>query len=601
MSPSQKRTARPLSADGFVRQLARLFSPRERVIAGVLAVLILIGAVLEAAGAGLVFPFISAVDDPALIEANKYLRPVWEMLGQPVAERFLMLAAGLLMIFYILKNLFAGVLTHLQNRFVYRKSVRVADDLLRTYMHMPYEWHLGQNTAKLLRNVNAEVHNVFGNIMVPLFIVVTETTVAVALVAVLVLVAPVPALVVILLLGGTGAAFYAVVRRRLRRLGREQQHHSTEMIRWINQALGGLKEARVLGREQFFANEYHHHTQRFAHASQYAMTINQLPKLFIETVAIGTVLAIVVVVMSRDTSGAPLLPVLGLFAMASLRLIPSLNRIVASITRVAYYRPALDVVDRDLRYLAPIHPAAMPLAVPLTERVELHEVTYHYPDTERPAVNAVSLTIPRGRAVALVGPSGSGKTTLVDVILGLLEPQRGALTYDGRDVSLDPRAWQSQIGYVPQVIYLSADSIRRNVAFGIPTDQISEGRVWEVLETVQLADFVRGLPDGLETDVGERGVRLSGGQRQRIGLARALYHNPEVLVLDEATSALDRDTERAVAEAIERFHGQKTLIIIAHRLETIERCDSVVEIRDGRIAEIRENNSLASVASQQQT
>lgn len=578
-------------------KLVGLFNRRERFVAAALLALITFDAILEALGAGLVFPFLSAIADPAAIHEKRSLRWLNDLLGNPPAQHFLEVAALLILAFYVLKNTYTGFLIHAQNRFVYRKSVRVSHQLLAAYMAKPYMWHLGRNSAQLLRNVNAEVQNVFGNILVPLLTLVTEGTIAIALVLVLVIIAPLPALTVVVTVGGTGYVFYKVVRKRLRILGKDQQHHAGEMIRWINQAFGGLKETKVLGREEYFVDRHHFSADRFATATQFALTTNQLPRLFLETMAVATVMLIVLVMVLQGTPHDALLSVLGVFAMASFRLIPSLNRAISSVTRMVYYRSALDVVSADLRRAddeisVSLASSGSAPRLPLHREIELRDISFAYPGASRESIRSVSLTIPRGASVAFVGPSGAGKTTIVDMILGLLPPTHGEILVDGVSIYDNMLAWRSQIGYVSQTIYLSDDSIRRNIAFGLPDQLISDDRVWEMLDLVQLGGLVRDLPEQLDNVVGERGVKLSGGQRQRIGLARALYHDPAVLVLDEATSALDHETESAITSAMNRLAGTKTLIVIAHRLSTIEHCDVVFELREGALAATRRNAKI---------
>ena len=570
-------------------KLVGLLNGPARLRGSMLLVLIVIGAGLEAGGAGLIFPFISIVGQPELIHERSYLRWMYETLGVGSSRAFLVWAAIALLCFYLLKNAYAAWLLAAQNRFVYRNYVEQSSRLLQAYLSRPWSWHLQQNSAELLRSVNTDVLNVFSNLMVPLLVVVSEVTIAAAVLAVLVIVAPLPALVVLALVGGTSAAFYSIIRRRLERLGRNQQQEAGEMIKWINQALGGIKEAKVLGREDYFLHRYDEGVRAFAEATEYALTVNQLPRLFIETVAVAAMLLIVVIMLARGNEGGSLLPLLGLFAMASFRLIPSVNRVVGSITRIVYHRAALDVVHRDLKELGGELVVLSTIregdasALSLREGIELADVSFWYPSATDPALRHVSLDIPHGRAAAFVGPSGAGKTTLVDVIIGLLPPSSGRVLADGVDVYEDVGAWRRAIGYVPQSIYLSDDSILSNVAFGVSDGLVDEARVRQVLKLVQLEELVETLPDGLQTFVGERGVRLSGGQRQRIGIARALYHDPHVLVMDEATSALDLETERAITSAMQHLVGVKTLILIAHHKETIEYCDLVFHLVRGEL------------------
>lgn len=360
------------------------------------------------------------------------------------------------------------------------------------------------------------------------------------------------------------------------------------MIKWVNQGLGGVKESRVLGREGYFVDAYRASSAGYARAMRYLATVSQLPRLYLETLVAGGILLLLGVAMARHEGSEVVVPTLALFGAAAFRLLPSVNRIIASITNIRYHESAVEVIHRDMGLMAGAgahREADAPGPggeLQFAHDIELRDVCFQYPESNVTTLNGVSLVILKGSAVALVGPSGAGKTTLVDVLLGLLQPTSGAVLVDGQDVHAHLRSWQRRIGYIPQVIYLSDDTLRRNVAFGVPDPDIDDEKVWKALESAQLAGLVRAWPDGLTAVVGERGVRLSGGQRQRIGIARALYHDPEVLVLDEATSSLDGATERDIMSAIEALAGNKTLIVIAHRLSTVERCDRTYWIRDGR-------------------
>jgi ABC-type multidrug transport system fused ATPase/permease subunit len=408
--------------------------------------------------------------------------------------------------------------------------------------------------------------------------------VVLAMLGLLLWLAPTPALLAMTVLGGLTIGFHLVVRRKVRRYGITQQAEQSQRIKSINQGLGGIKEIKVLGREGYFAQAFAGHERAFAEVSRYAMVLNQMPRLFMETVAFSALFLGVAGVLLAGGQTATLLPTLALFAVAAVRLMPSANRILGSITRISYYRPSIDVVCADAQAGPAEVPTRMPTATVGFERdITLRSMYYTYPGAKTPSLQGVDLTIPKGASVALMGPSGAGKTTLADIILGLLQPGSGQVLVDGVDVREMTGAWQRHLGYIPQTIYLSDDSIRRNVAFGIPDALIDDKRVWAALALAQLKTYVEALPDGLDAVVGERGVSLSGGQRQRVGIARALYHDPDVLVLDEATSALDADTEREIAQAIDSLAGRKTLIIIAHRQATIEKCSLRFQLHNGKV------------------
>jgi len=566
-----------------------LFDRRGQYRLVALAFANLVGALLETLGAALVVPFVAMVGNPAYVQSQPALQQAYRWSGASTPEQFLVLVAIGLLIFFVLKNGYLAATLRWQFSFIYREMERLSTHLFVAYLHRPYLFHVGTNSAELVRNVSHEVLMFFTNVLVPAFTLLTEVAVVAAMTALLLWLAPLPALGAISVLALLAFGFHRFVRDRVSTYGLRQQALLAQRIKRINEGLGGIKEVKVLGREAHFAEAFAQDEHGFASVSRYAMVLNQMPRLFMETVAFGALFAGVGGLLLAGGDSARLLPMLALFAVASVRLMPSANRILVSINRIGYYRPSMEVVLRDARALHP--PAAsaaaeppMP-ALPFEREIRLQGVEVRYPGSKTPALSEVDLVIRKGDTVALVGGSGAGKTTLADVVLGLLSPTRGRLLVDGTDVALHLRAWQRRLGYIPQTLYLCDDSIRRNVAFGLRDNEIDDGRVWNALALAQLKAHVQSLPAGLDTIVGERGVALSGGQRQRIAIARALYHDPDVLILDEATSALDEATEREVAEAIDSLAGRKTLLIIAHREATIRQCRVRVHLAGGRIQE----------------
>ncbi len=585
MSPDAVPVNRHDGTGGRIRRIWALFdaTAHRRLVA--ILLMNLLAALLEAVSAGLIVPFIAMVGNPAYIDTQPALQRVYQTTGMTSATQFQIVAAFGLLLFFVLKNAFIAVTTQYQFRFVYSEMARSAQRLFEAYLRRPYEFHIQTNGAVLIRNVGNEVLMLFTNVLVPGLTLFSELAVVVAMLGLLLWLAPGPAILAVALLLVLTLVFHAAVRRKVRRYGEQQQQALARRIQCINQGLGGIKETKVLGRESYFVQAFASHEQRFAEASCYAMVLNQMPRLFMETVAFSAVFLSVAVVLLGRGDTATLLPTLVLFAVAAVRLLPSINRILASVTRISYYAPSVQVVTDDLPALAPMHAAKPPAPVTfrLQRQIRLVDLHYVYPGATRPALQGVDLVIPKGASVALIGPSGSGKTTLVDVLLGLLVPSRGQVLVDDTDIQHSLAGWQANLGYIPQSIYLSDDSVRRNVAFGLPDEAIDDARVWHALALAQMQQHVQALPGGLDAVVGDRGVALSGGQRQRLGIARALYNDPEVLVLDEATSALDADTEREIAESIDALAGRKTLVIIAHRPATIAKCTLRFHLQDGRI------------------
>jgi ATP-binding cassette subfamily C protein len=389
------------------------------------------------------------------------------------------------------------------------------------------------------------------------------------------------------LIGGASLAFYRHFRARLHRLGGRQQIEAGEMFKWAAQALGGIKETIILGREQFFIDTYARHMAAFSRSDTLLQAIGTLPRLFVEALVIcGLVLVVVVLVRSGTPLGA-VFPTLALFGVAALRLMPSVTRILGALTIIKFHQPVVDAVARDLAEGGAKQGLPGPAAAPrvaLTGQIEARAVSYTYAGASVPALREISIRIAKGSMVAFVGRSGAGKSTLVDLLIGLHPPSGGAVLVDGRDIAAQVGGWQQNIGYVPQSIFLTDDTLRRNVAFGLDDEKIDDAGVMRALEAAQLGDFVRSLPEGLDAMVGERGSRLSGGQRQRIGIARALYRDPEVLVLDEPTTALDRPTADDVAAVLVSLAGRKTLLLIAHQMSTVRLCQKIFLLRDGALA-----------------
>lgn len=575
-------------------KLFALLNRKEKFQAAGLIGLMFIGAGFEALGLGLLMPFISLLNRPDLIQEKPALRRIYEALGMATPQQFIIYAAFGLLLFYIVKNASLAVLYFFQFRFVYARQVEWSRRLFGNYLRRPYAYHLQRNTAELLRNVTNEVFLATHNVMTPYLVVLSESIAILVILGFLIFLDPAAALAAVGAIGSMAYLFFRIVRRKTDEMGKVQQDQTGQMIKWVNQGLGSIKETKVLGCEQFFIDSFTESVYRYSRAQRFMQTTNAMPRLLIETLAILAMLTIVISMLVRGHSIVSVLPVLAMFAAAAFRLLPSINRIAGFVHMIRFNQAAVDVVHRDLTLSdACPEPAGLPLPnskpaenrTPFRNAIELRDVVYRYPETEADALKGISIKIPRGASAAFIGPSGAGKTTLIDIILGLLKPSSGQILVDGRSIHEDLGAWQRKLGYIPQTLYLFDDSIRRNVAFGVPDDQIDDAKVWAALESAQLKGLLEKMPKGLDTEVGERGIRISGGERQRIGIARCLYHDPEILVLDEATSALDSVTEDEISRTIQSLSGQKTLLIIAHRLSTVKACGIVFSVHDGTLDE----------------
>ena len=578
----------------ILKKMNVLLDKRQKLAMAGLMVLMVVGAFLQTAGVGLLVQAVSVVIDKTAVEKNGVVRSFYEFLGCRDFESFSITVMALLIVVFAVKNAFLFVQQKLTFAFVYTNQFRTSERMMRNYLRRGYEFYLNADTAVVQRSITSDVNNMYALILallqllsdgvVSLFVVgyclMTNGAMTILLAASL-----------LLLL----AAIKRVLKPVMHKAGEDNQNYYSSLFKWISQTVQGIKEVKIICKEQYFVDEYRKCGKGYVDAVQRYSLYNNVPKLLIETVCIAVMMGYMIVLTLTGTSAENMLEVLSTLAAAAFVLLPAVNRINNQINSIAYFEPFFMGVSDNLQEEIGDDKVDMSFAtdderLPLEHSIELRDITYAYPNTEKLIFDHAGLTIDVGSSVGIVGVSGAGKSTIVDVLLGLLEVRSGSVYADGVDVKTCYRSFLKNIGYIPQMIFMLDDTIRRNVAFGVHDECIDEERVWEALREAQLDEFVKSLPEGLDTGIGERGIRLSGGQRQRIGIARALYYDPEVLILDEATSALDNDTEAAIMSAINRLHGRKTLVIIAHRLQTIEKCDVVYRVEDGKITVERQGN-----------
>lgn len=583
------------------KKLLMLFNKREKNKLIFIFLMMIVAAIFETMSIGIIIPFVGVLTKPDIIHEQSILFYVYDLFNFDSTKSYIVFSVGILILVFVLKNLYLLLFNYVQFRVILNQQVKLSSRLFKEYLTKPYTFHLQRNTAELLRNVNLEVFNVFQGIIIPGFQLFTELLITVSILSLLFVTEPLATVVASIILSGSIFLFFKVFKQKIIYLGKEQQLVNSEMIKWVNQGLGACKEVKVSGKESFFIKAFTKQSSIKAKNNRYMKMLDQAPRLFIETLLVGTVLVTMLIIVLQGSGTEHLIASMALFAMAAFRLMPSITRIMALATQIRYNQPALKVVYEDLfenRDESTALIASNSIVINQGKRkfndsIKLTNVSFRYPNSEIYAINDVSLTIPIGQSVAIIGESGAGKTTVIDIILGLLNPEKGKLLVDGINVHDQINTWQQKIGYIPQSIFLSDDTIRSNVAFGIEHNRINDEEVWRALDQAHLREFIKSLPEQLDTMVGERGVRLSGGQRQRIGIARALYHNPEILFMDEATSALDNETEKEIMKAIDGLKGEKTLIIIAHRLSTIENCNIIFKINKGRLIAI-ENKAKQS-------
>ena len=580
----------------ILKKMNRLLDAKQKRLMVLIVFLMLIGGILESLSISVVIPVIEVLLDPEAVVNNKLLAALYNGLGLTSVTQFTIVMMLALIGAFVLKNLFLFLQSVVQLRFVYTNQFATSRKMMINFMNRPYEYYLNADTAVIQRSIISDVNNMYGLILA-LLQLISEAVVFTCLVAVLLVVDAMMILTIAALLLLVLIVIKVVIKPIMVRAGQENQDFYSGLFKWIEQSVMGIKEIKIANKEQYFINEYAKCGFGYVNAVQKYNLFNSTPRLLIETVCIAGLVLYMLIVMLQGASVTEMMPQLTTFGLAAMRLIPSANRINNHLTSISYFEPFFmgvsdnlqeDIHDDNVVYDVEAYSHAKEvIKMDIQKEIELQDITYKYPNSEALIFDHADMTIPIGSAIGIVGSSGSGKTTIVDVMLGLLRLQTGRILADGVDVQTNYEGWLKNIGYIPQTIFMIDSTIRKNVAFGIADEDIDDNRVWEVLKEAQLDEFVRGLPDGLDTGIGERGIRLSGGQRQRIGIARALFEDPEVLVLDEATSALDNDTEVAIMESINRLHGKKTLVIIAHRLQTIEKCDMVFRVENGKISRER--------------
>lgn len=581
-------------------KLFGLLNLAERRQALWLLIMTVLMALLDAIGVASIMPFMAVLTNPSLVETNILLTGLYKILGAPSIQVFLLVLGVLVFILLLCSLGFKALTMYFQLRFTLMREYSIGKRLVEGYLHQPYTWFLTRNSSDLGKTVLSEVNTVIYNGMLPAATLIAQSTVAAALLLLLVIVNPSLALTVGLVLGFVYTLIFKFMNRILNRLGRERVDLNSKRFTSVSEAFGAFKEVKVGGLEDSYIKRFSKTAELYAKYQAAAQVIVFLPRFALEAIAFGGLMMMALYLMFQGASFAEALPVISLYAFAGYRLVPAMQQIYSSLSQLRFIEPAIDLLYADLRGFPSALAIKSDTPIILRESIKLANVSYSYPESTGMVLDEIELIIPANKVIGLVGASGSGKTTSVDLLMGLLEPQQGALYIDGVTItSTNVRQWQKLIGYVPQQIYLADDTVASNIAFGVAEDDVDLEKVFHAAQVANLNDFVMNdLPMGYETKVGEHGIRLSGGQRQRIGIARALYHGPQVLVLDEATSALDNLTELAVMESINKLRNKMTIIIIAHRLSTVRSCDHIYLMEEGRVLaqgsydQLRQTNDL---------
>ena len=576
----------------IIKKINILMDKKQKGAMARLFLMMIVSAGLETGAVMMVMAVVQLILDPVALEQGETYQRISSLLNLQDTVQFSVFAILFLIVLYIAKNSFQFIFQRSLYRFVYSNQFKTASSLMKNFVRREYEYYLDAETAVIQRSITADVSNMYALIMAVLQIA-SEMIVALFLVIALAMQDPFMTVIIAVLLVVTLVVIKKIVKPIMNRTGKENQDFGASMFAWISQTVQGIKEIKVAGREQYFIGEYCKVGEGYVRAMERFSLFNNTPKLLIETVCMAGLLGYIMALIVLGADVSAMVSLFAAFGIAAMRLLPAASRINNQITSMAFNEPFFFnvsdnlVEETDEAHTDISYAVVAKEKLPVTREVRLSDITYHYPNSDKLIFDHATVSFPIGKSIGVVGASGAGKTTIIDILLGLLKLQGGKVLADEVDIQEHYREWLANVGYIPQMIFLLDADIRKNVAFGIPEEEIDEEKLWHALKEAQLDAFVKTLPDGVHTGIGERGIRLSGGQRQRIGIARALYHDPEVLILDEATSALDNDTEAAIMESINRLHGKKTLVIIAHRLQTIEKCDMVFRVENGKIVKER--------------
>ncbi len=563
-----------------------ILNKKERRFALLLGIMMLFGAIMESLSVSLILPLVSAISNTESWSETFGAKFICNLFGISDQRTYIKLMLASLMVMFLVKNVYLIAERYIQNSFIAKSRLKMQTRLMHRYARKNYDFFLNSSSGEIVRIINGDTVQAFSVLMAVLSFY-TEGMVCIILSVTLVVISPKISCFLIVMLILEMLLITKVITPINARLGQQNRTDSALANKWMLGLLNGIKSIKVSGAADYFESQYDYYANRTIDTQRKNQTLTHIPKLIIETISVVAVLGMVLVMVQTGAELSSLLPILSAFAVAAIRLLPCVSIISADLNNLKFWdgglRNIIAILEEDEDSEEEESSDAECLPLSFNDGIQFRNISYRYPGSDRSVLENASLEIKKGQSVGIVGPSGAGKTTTVDIILGLLKPEQGEVLVDGVNIEDNMRGWLSRLAYIPQQIFLMDDSIKHNVAFGIPEEEISEAKVWEALKDAQLDDYVRSLPQGIETGVGERGIRLSGGQCQRIGIARALYNNPDILVFDEATSSLDNETEKAIMKSIDGLKGRKTMLIIAHRLTTIENCDVIYKVNGGSI------------------
>lgn len=577
----------------LLKKLQAILPAKDKLKVVILVFFMLVAGFLEVLSIAVLSGFVAGVADPDLLLNNKYLAFLFNYFNIVSHRQILIYGTISLISIFLFKNLYLIAYKYLKARFIINRYRSISGRLFKIYMNIPYSFHLNRNSADLIRNVSSEASSVANSVISSLLQMATEIIMTIIIIILLLIVEPIVTIFSLVILGGVSFLFLRFTKKKMKYFGEKAITERSKIIKTINEGIGGFKEITIMNRQSWFTKKFDKSILNLSKAQIYNQITKQSVHPIIETIAIAGILIIAIFLLSQGHSLASLAATLALFALSIKRLLPAINNIISEYNSLRYHVFSVDKVYQDIiqfkeyehknREISQKENYDQEKTSFLRNKIELKNIQFKYNDNQALILDNISLTISQGQAIGLVGKTGSGKTTLVDLILGLLKPSKGSIEVDKKDIYTNLNNWQKNIGYIPQFIYLADDSIRNNIALGLNEKDIDDKKIKKAIKVAQLTELINELPNRENTKIGERGIRLSGGQRQRIGIARALYHNPEVLVMDEATSSLDNITEKFIIQAIEELKKDRTIIIIAHRLSTVRNCDQLYILDKGKV------------------
>lgn len=570
-----------------IRKLNILLSKKEKRKAGCLLLISTVGAIFEMLGVSLMVPLVTAIMEPDIITKNSFIKGICDAFGIDDHKEFIILCIIAMILVYVIKNVFLIFKNNYASKFVYTNRFLMQQRMFKAFLNKPYEYYLNAHSGEIMRTIRTDVLNTY-SLLETILSLISESIVSIGIIIVVVIINPLMTVLIAAVISIIMLVIIKVVKPILKEEGNRYRTNLSKAYNWMLQSVQGIKEIKVGNREDFFENSFEEAGKAQVESEQRYAVLNGIPRIIIELGCICSALIAMLVMILSGTEPSTLVPAFSAFAMAAIKLMPAFSRVINSVSAVSYHGPAIDRLIENLGDFAEAEERGdTEKEISFVDKIELKNITYRYKEEMEPVLENASMVIPAGASVGISGASGAGKTTAVDILLGLLKPEKGEILCDGISVMDNYRSWLKNVAYIPQSIFMLDGTIRENVVFG--SDVSDDEKVWKALEDAKLASFVRKQPDLLDTQIGERGIRLSGGQRQRIGIARALYNDPKLLIFDEATASLDTKTEKAIMKSIDALHGKKTMIIIAHRLGTIENCDMIYGVKDKKIVLERKN------------